>query len=135
MKKYLVILYLCAAIGIVFADQIQSVINHNIPNVINVVKKPGSWIIIVDQTEKQSPITTRIVSDKEYTDGLIERGLFFRYLDDNATGDDQEYTDLAKEIGFPTLIIIDKEGNCLVKQPLPPTIDLVDEIVKKYTGL
>jgi len=72
MKKFLYIVYLLSALVIVFPDNVCSIIHNVVPDIIvTPVEKPGSWVIIIDQTEERDPVTARVLLDQAYFDGLM----------------------------------------------------------------
>lgn len=131
IRKFLLGLYLFLSIGIVFSEDIARYIPNSIVP-FEQVQRPGSYVVIVDDTARQSPVTTRIIGNKDFIDGLKDRGLHYRFW---PTEKNNTYTQMAQKMGLPAVFIVGPTGDLLEKRQLPPTVDLLDGIIKKNTGL
>lgn len=103
--------------------------------IVDPVERPGAWIILIEETDEANPAVARVKGHLEYWSNLKNtRQLNYRWLDENQQ-EAKPYASIVKETGVPALIILSAEGEKLLAKPLPPTIEGIDEAVKKVTGL
>lgn len=101
-----------------------------------IVTYPGSWILVIRQTEKLDADWAIMKGDAKYWSELESRGLHWRYYDDE-DDDAKRYVErlTTMRVPIPALVIISNNGTLLLAQPCPSTVDQLDALVKKSTGL
>jgi hypothetical protein len=98
------------------------------------VKQAGAWVIVVEETESRSIETAKIFNAADFWKSLESRSLKWRWYDPQSPNAEQYKNDLTN-IDLPAILIQTKEGKVIAKQSLPKTLDEVDAVIKKATGL
>ena len=96
----------------------------------------GSWVVVVEQTEKRTLEQAKLMRDTPYWDALKARGLKYRHYDYDSD-DSASYRKLADSVGMPAVAIVGGSGKLvgkvLSKFPLSSKADLEAKI-KEVTG-
>lgn len=95
-------------------------------------KHPDSWIVMVEESAERTEAGVKFVADADYHADLANRGLKWKIYDDDST-DATQARGIAKTL--PALLIVSKDQAILANEPWPASVEKLDEIVKRSTGL
>jgi hypothetical protein len=99
-------------------------------------KTEGSWVVVIEQTEKRTLEHAKLLRDTQYWQSLEARGLNWRHYDYDAA-EAAGYRKLADEVGMPATFTVGGKGELLskvlAKFPLT-TKDATDAKIREVTG-
>lgn len=95
-----------------------------------IIKQDGAWVIMIEETEERTPELAIVFNATKYWKELETRGLRYRWYDI-----DSDEASKYRGGPAPRLVIESKDGKQLHDGPMPMTIEGLDAIVRKVTGL
>lgn len=96
--------------------------------------KPGSWVVLVEETQERSSDTAKLLSDGQWMESLKARQLKFRAYDDDQP-ESATYVPIANAAGLPAVVVVSPEGVVLASFKLPSDRAELDRRIKEATGL
>lgn len=96
--------------------------------------RPGSWVLLVEESSERTPALARWSEDLIWQESLAARQLQFRIYDVDQLADESQIERAARKVGLPALVIVDPTGKVLDSQAITDQTD-VDGLVKGATGL
>ncbi len=95
-------------------------------------RHPDSWVVMVEESAKRTEAGVKFVADADYHEKLAARGLKWKIYDDDSP-DATKARGIAKTL--PALLIVAKDQTILANEPWPESVEQLDAIVKRSTGL
>jgi len=102
-------------------------------------KLANAYVILIEETAERKPEVARLLGNSDYWDSLGARKIKWRAYDKDSPNA-ESYREAADKVGLPAVLILTKEANqdkatLVAAKPAPPTTDLLDEWIRKVTGL
>lgn len=94
--------------------------------------RPGSWVVIVEESEERSPEVAKLIADATWLDGIRARQAKFRVYDD----DQAEAASFVRAAGAtrPAVLIVAPDGTLLGVSG-DVTRPAIDALLKSKAGL
>lgn len=95
--------------------------------------KPGSWVIVIEESSERSPALARLITS-DYQAELAARQLRWRIYDIDQDAA-RPYAQHAQKAGLPAVLVVGTTGRLLDSFTLPSDQATLDAKVKGATGL
>lgn len=96
--------------------------------------KPGSWVVLVEETQDRNNDTAKLLADSQWMEALKARQLKFRAYDDDQP-EAASYLPTANTVGLPAVIVVAPDGKVLGSFKLPSDRAELDRRIKEAAGL
>ena len=96
--------------------------------------KPGSWVVLVEETEDRTSDVAKLMADGAWMASLESRQLKFRLYDDDQP-EAASYVPIANRTGLPAVVVVAPDGAVLGSFKLPADRPELDRLIKEATGL
>ena len=96
--------------------------------------KPGSWVVLVEETAERTSDVTKFMADGAWFETLKSRQLKFRAYDDDQP-EAASYVPVAEAAGIPAVVVVSPEGKVLSSFAFPAEREVLDRRIKEATGL
>ena len=102
-------------------------------------KLANAYVLIIEESSERTPQVARLLGNSAYFDSLGSRKITWRVYDKDSP-DAKSYVEAAEKVGLPAILILTKVGNeekgtLVAAKSSPPTTELLDEWIRKVTGL
>ena len=102
-------------------------------------KLQNAYVLIIEESEERKPEVARLLGNSNYFDSLAARKIKWRVYDKDSP-DAKSYVEAAEKAGLPAVLLLTKaegeeKGTLVAARSCPPTTDLLDEWIRKVTGL
>lgn len=102
-------------------------------------KLQNAYVLIIEESEERKPEVARLLGNSEYFASLSARKIKWRVYDKDSP-DAKSYVVAAEKAGLPAVLLLTKaegeeKGTLVAARSCPPTTDLLDEWIRKVTGL
>ena len=96
--------------------------------------KPGSWVVLIEETEDRTDEIAKLINDQRWLDSLTAKQLKFRSYDDDQP-EARSYAQAIQSLGVPAVVIVSPAGDVLGKFKFPAKREDLDRLIKEATGL
>lgn len=93
-------------------------------------KEPAAWVVVVEESERRTEATIKILNDLKYWESVKARGIGWRLYDDDQP-EAAKFLPFVKAVGEPAVLILDKTGAVIHIAALPADAAGIDALLTR----